>query len=134
MIPHKTERGKKALRRFKAYEGCPPPFDHRKRYVVPGSMRIVCLKPGRSYCKLGRLSHEVGWKYQDVVKALETKRKVRAFFEIKKREALKVFTIGYKSIYFLYNGIQKVFKPYKQFIKILAFFKFKNLEINCKPR
>lgn len=90
MIPHKTERGKKALRRFKAYEGCPPPFDRRKRYVVPGSMRVICLKPGRSYCRLGRLSHEVGWKYKDVVRALETKRKVRAVFEVRKREGLKV--------------------------------------------
>jgi hypothetical protein len=25
------------------------------------------LKPGRKYCTVGRLSHEVGWKYQDVV-------------------------------------------------------------------
>ena len=25
------------------------------------------MKPGRKYCTVGRLSHEVGWKYQDVV-------------------------------------------------------------------
>ena len=30
------------------------------------------------YCSLGRLSHEVGWKYQDVVATLEAKRKVKA--------------------------------------------------------
>ena len=27
---------------------------------------------------MGRLSHEVGWKYQDVVATLEAKRKVKA--------------------------------------------------------
>lgn len=47
MLPHKTERGKLALKRLRAYEGCPPPFDRRKRFVVPGAMRVVCLKPGR---------------------------------------------------------------------------------------
>lgn len=47
MIPHKTQRGKDALRRLKVYEGCPPPYDRRKRVVVPGAMRVMCLKPGR---------------------------------------------------------------------------------------
>lgn len=47
MIPHKTERGKQALRHLKCYEGCPPPYDRRKRLVVPGAMRVMCLKPGR---------------------------------------------------------------------------------------
>merc|ERR1712149_137276 len=47
MTPHKTERGKDAL------------------------------KHGRRFCSLGRLGHEVGWKYQDIVAALEAKRKVK---------------------------------------------------------
>ncbi|KAL1138672.1 hypothetical protein AAG570_008734 [Ranatra chinensis] len=90
MVPHKLERGKAALRRLKLYEGVPPPYDKRKRLVVPSAMRVMCLKPGRAYCHLGRLSHEVGWKYQSVVRALETKRKVRAVFAIRKRNQLKV--------------------------------------------
>uniref|UniRef100_A0A1B6E2E8 Uncharacterized protein n=2 Tax=Clastoptera arizonana TaxID=38151 RepID=A0A1B6E2E8_9HEMI len=92
MVPHKTERGKKALKRLKAYEGCPPPYDRRKRLVVPKAMRVLCLKPGRAFCHLGRLSHEVGWKYKDVVRALETKRKVKAVFSIRKRDGLKKLT------------------------------------------
>ncbi|KAK9498693.1 hypothetical protein O3M35_003272 [Rhynocoris fuscipes] len=92
MVPHKIERGKAALRRIKLFEGCPPPYDKRKRMVVPSAMRVLCLKPGRAYCHLGRLSHEVGWKYKDVVRALETKRKVRAVFDIRKRNALKKMT------------------------------------------
>lgn len=44
------------------------------------------------YCHVGRLSHEVGWKYQTVVRALETKRKVRAVLSIRKRDKLKKIT------------------------------------------
>lgn len=35
--------------------------------VVPQALRVLRLKPGRKYCTVGRLAHEVGWKYQDVV-------------------------------------------------------------------
>merc|ERR1711982_126853 len=66
MVPHKTPRGAAALSHLKVFEGVPPPYDKVTR--------------------VGRLSHEVGWKYQDTIKALEEKRKVRAaaFFERKK--------------------------------------------------
>lgn len=67
MIPHKTARGAAALERLKVFEGVPPPYDKKKRVVVPQALRILRLKPGRKYCTVGRLSHEVGWKYQDVV-------------------------------------------------------------------
>ncbi|KAI4465026.1 ribosomal protein l13 [Holotrichia oblita] len=92
MLPHKTERGKEALRKLKAYEGVPPPYDRRKRVVVPGALRVICLKPGRKFCHVGRLSHEVGWKYQSVVRTLETKRKVKAVLAIRKRNKLKKIT------------------------------------------
>jgi large subunit ribosomal protein L13Ae len=67
MIPHKTARGAAAMERLKVFEGVPPPYDKKKRVVVPQALRILRLKPGRKYCTVGRLSHEVGWKYQDVV-------------------------------------------------------------------
>ena len=67
MMPHKTERGAKALERLKTFEGVPPPYDHKKRQVVPQALRVLRLKPGRKYCTVGRLGHEFGWKYQDVV-------------------------------------------------------------------
>ncbi|KAJ3633203.1 hypothetical protein MTP99_010168 [Tenebrio molitor] len=92
MLPHKTERGKQALRRLKTYEGIPPPYDRRKRVVVPGALRVICLKPGRKFCHVGRLSHEVGWKYQTVVRTLESKRKVKAVLTIRKRDKLKKLT------------------------------------------
>ena len=67
MIAHKTPRGGAALERLKVFEGVPPPYDMVKKMVVPQALRILRLKPGRKYCTVGRLSHEVGWKYQDVV-------------------------------------------------------------------
>ncbi|EMF17018.1 60S ribosomal protein L16-B [Sphaerulina musiva SO2202] len=86
MIPHKTERGAKALERLKTFEGVPPPYDHKKRQVVPQALRVLRLKPGRKYCTVGRLGHEFGWKYQDVVSRLEERRKVKgqAYYEKKK--------------------------------------------------
>ncbi|KAF2716786.1 ribosomal protein L13 [Polychaeton citri CBS 116435] len=86
MIPHKTERGAKALERLKTFEGVPPPYDHKKRMVVPQALRVLRLKPGRKYCTVGRLGHEFGWKYQDVVSRLEERRKVKgaAYYERKK--------------------------------------------------
>lgn len=70
MISHKTARGQAALERLKVFEGVPPPYDTKKRMVVPQALRVLRLKPGRKYCTVGRLSHEVGWKYDDVVKRL----------------------------------------------------------------
>ncbi|KAF2222737.1 ribosomal protein L13 domain-containing protein [Elsinoe ampelina] len=86
MIPHKTARGAAAMERLKVFEGVPPPYDNKKRVVVPQALRVLRLKPGRKYCTVGRLGHEFGWKYQDVVSKLEEKRKVKsaAYYERKK--------------------------------------------------
>nr|QIB02602.1 ribosomal protein L13 [Eucryptorrhynchus scrobiculatus] len=110
MLPHKTERGKQALRRLKAYEGIPPPYDRRKRVVVPGALRVICLKPGRKFCHVGRLSHEAGWKYQSVVRTLETKRKVKAVLSIRKRDKLKKITK---------QASEKVAKQVKPFTEVI---------------
>ncbi|ORY03623.1 60S ribosomal protein L16 [Basidiobolus meristosporus CBS 931.73] len=86
MIPHKTARGTAAMERLKLFEGVPPPYDTMKRMVVPAALRVLRLKPGRKYTTISRLSSEVGWKYEDVVKKLEEKRKVKskAYYERKK--------------------------------------------------
>ena len=88
MVPHKTERGKEALKRLQCYEGMPSPFDKKKRMVVPAALKVLRLKPGRKYCTVGRLSHEVGWKYQDIVATLEAKRKVKSEVFHKKQKTL----------------------------------------------
>ncbi|ORY82137.1 60S ribosomal protein L13/L16 [Protomyces lactucae-debilis] len=94
-IPHKTARGMAALERLKVFEGIPPPFDKVKRMVVPQALRVLRLKPGRKYCTVGRLSHEVGWRYADVVSKLEERRKVKsaAAYAIKKAKITKVDNI-----------------------------------------
>ncbi|KAK4656476.1 60S ribosomal protein L16A [Podospora pseudocomata] len=89
MIPHKTARGAAALERLKVFEGVPPSYDKKKKMVVPQALRVLRLQPGRKYCTVGRLSHEVGWKYQDVVARLEERRKAKgaAYYERKKLAA-----------------------------------------------
>merc|ERR1712226_1525196 len=69
MLPHKTHRGENALHQVKPFEGIPPMYAKRRRVVVPSAMTVVCLKPGR--------------KYQNVVKALETKRKLKAVLRVR---------------------------------------------------
>jgi len=92
------------MERLKTFEGIPPPYDKKKRVVVPQALRVLRLKPGRKYCSVGRLGQEFGWKYQDVVAryatctsrfswdmltyydSLEERRKVKgaAYYERKK--------------------------------------------------
>merc|ERR1712002_516480 len=93
MLPHKTKRGQEALKRVKAFEGVPPPYDKMKRKVVPDALKALRLRPGRKHCKLGRLSHEVGWKYQGVVATLETKRKAKSAVYYKSKMADKKLRI-----------------------------------------
>merc|ERR1719249_283367 len=78
MLPHKLTRGKEALERLKVFEGVPPPYDKQKRLVVPSALKVLRLKDRRKFCVLGRLSHEVGWKYQNVIATLENRRKVKS--------------------------------------------------------
>lgn len=89
MIPHKTKRGKEALQKLKSFEGMPAPYDKQKKMVVPSCLRALKLKPRRAFCELSRISHEVGWKYQDVIKTLEAKRKVKSklFYDKKQKDA-----------------------------------------------
>ncbi|EMR10485.1 60S ribosomal protein L16 [Pneumocystis murina B123] len=78
MIPHKMARGSSALERLKVFEGIPPPYDKKKRMVVPEALRVLRLKPGRKFCTVGRLSKEIGWKYENIISKLEEKRKIRS--------------------------------------------------------
>lgn len=90
MLPHKTARGAAAMERLKVFEGVPEPYNSMKRMVVPAALRVLCLKPRRDFCTLGRLSHEVGWKYQAVLAKLEEQRKAEGtIYHENKVKALK---------------------------------------------
>lgn len=99
MIPHKTPRGKAALERLKVFEGVPPPYDKKKKVVVPQALRVLRLKPGRKYTTLGQLSSSVGWKYESIVSKLEDKRKARAAeYYAKKLASSKKLTAAKASV------------------------------------
>ena len=51
MVPHKTERGKDAMKRLVTFEGVPPPYDKKKRMVIPSALKVLRLKPGRKVRK-----------------------------------------------------------------------------------
>jgi len=90
MIPHKSKRGQAALERLKVFEGTPFPYDKMKRVVVPFALRVLRLKPGRKYCRLGDLASSVGWAHNGLIKKLEEKRMTgsTAYYLRKKQLAL----------------------------------------------
>lgn len=88
MIPHKTKRGAAALARLRAFEGVPPPYDRKKRMVIPDALKVLRLQPGHKYCLLGRLSKEVGWHHFDTITELEEKRKAKAQVSYERRKQL----------------------------------------------
>jgi large subunit ribosomal protein L13Ae len=78
MLPHKLWRGAQALKLLKVHEGVPAPYDRLKRATVPAALRIVKLRPGRKFTRLGDLATLVGWKYGGIIETLEKKRKLRS--------------------------------------------------------
>nr|XP_015001097.1 60S ribosomal protein L13a-like [Macaca mulatta] len=63
--------------RLEVFDSIPPPYDKKKWMMVLAAVKVVRLKPTRKFPYLGRLVHEVGWKYQAVAATLE-KRKEKA--------------------------------------------------------
>ncbi|CAO2596279.1 60S ribosomal protein L13a, partial [Lemmus lemmus] len=68
--------------------GIPPPDDKKKPMVLAAALKVVRLKPTGKFAYLGRLAHEVGWKYQAVTAALEEKRKEKAKIYYRKKKQL----------------------------------------------
>merc|ERR1712139_303106 len=90
MVPHKTPRGAAALDRLKTYEGIPHPYDRKKRMVIPSCLKVLRIRPERKFCKLADLSSQNGWKHENLLQRLESKRKVKsAAFYAKKKTAKK---------------------------------------------
>uniref|UniRef100_A0A2K5LZA1 Large ribosomal subunit protein uL13 n=1 Tax=Cercocebus atys TaxID=9531 RepID=A0A2K5LZA1_CERAT len=86
-LPHK--RGQAALGRRRVFDCIPPPYDKKKRMVVPAALKVVRLKPTRKFAYLGRLAYEVGWKYQAVTATLEEKRKEKAKIHYQRKKQLR---------------------------------------------
>ncbi|KAL6478354.1 hypothetical protein MHYP_G00141890 [Metynnis hypsauchen] len=113
MLSHKTKRGQAALERLKVFDGIPPPYDKRKRVVVPAALKIVRLKPTRKFALLGRLAHEVGWKYQAITTTLEERRKEKARMRYnKKRVQIKLSRKAEKNVESKISKYTDVLKQY----------------------
>ncbi|KAL4694135.1 hypothetical protein H8959_013400, partial [Pygathrix nigripes] len=41
LLPHKTQGGQAALDRLKVFDGIPPPYDKKKRMVVPAALKVA---------------------------------------------------------------------------------------------
>ncbi|XP_033994813.1 60S ribosomal protein L13a-like [Trematomus bernacchii] len=98
MLPHKTKRGQAALDRMKVFDGIPLPYDKRKRTVVPAALKIVRLQPTCKFALLGRLAHEVGWKYAAITATLEDKRKKAKLRYGKKKSTIKLTKVAEKNV------------------------------------
>ena len=89
MIPHKTKCDAAALSRLRDFEGVPPPYDQKKRMVIPDALKVLRLQPSHKYCLLGRLSKEVGWNHHETITELEGNRKAKAWVSYERRKKLE---------------------------------------------
>jgi len=87
MVHQKTHRGQAAIGRLSTFEGIPHPYDKMKRKVIPAALRVVRLKPGRRYTKMGDMANLVGWKHKELVDSLEDKRRAKADAYFQKKKA-----------------------------------------------
>merc|ERR1711982_40963 len=76
-----------ALARLKTFDGCPAPYDKKKKLVVPDALRILNLRPYRAYSNLGKICSQLGWKHGGLIEGLEDKRKEAAAADYKERAA-----------------------------------------------
>lgn len=98
MLPRKTKRGEAAMASLKVFEGVPPPYDTKKRKVVPAALKVLRLQPHRRFTVLNDLAKKVGWTKGDLIERLEEKRKARskAFYD-KKQERLAKYSKALES-------------------------------------
>ncbi|KAF4010752.1 hypothetical protein G4228_001986 [Cervus hanglu yarkandensis] len=80
------------------FAGIPPPYDKKKRMVVPAALKVLCLKPTQKCAYLCRPAHEVGWKYQLVTITLEEKRKEKAMIHHQKKQLMRLRKQAEKNI------------------------------------
>lgn len=90
MVPHKTTRGANAMARLAVFEGIPPPYDTKKRLIVPEAVKAIRMRPDHNFTVIGDLSKEVGWGYGPLVAKLEAQRKVKeqAYYAEKKAKQI----------------------------------------------
>ncbi|EFJ23775.1 hypothetical protein SELMODRAFT_102594 [Selaginella moellendorffii] len=83
MLPRSKRAG--ALRNFKAYDGCPPPYGVVKKMVIPDALKVLRMRRESPFCLLGALARDLGWEGGDFVAKLEAKRKEKALVFYKRK-------------------------------------------------
>uniref|UniRef100_A0A8C3YU48 Large ribosomal subunit protein uL13 n=1 Tax=Catagonus wagneri TaxID=51154 RepID=A0A8C3YU48_9CETA len=79
LLCHKTKQCQAALDHLKVFDGILTPYD-----------KVVCLKPMRKFAYIGRLAHEVGWKYQAVTIILEKKKEKANVHYWRKKQLMRL--------------------------------------------
>merc|ERR1739848_627845 len=88
MLPNKTGRGQKAYARLNTYDGCPPPFNTTKKFLIPSALKVTRSKPGRKIASVGRLCDELGWQYAGIVASSKLKDMLMLKFGLKRNKKL----------------------------------------------
>ncbi|XP_030077473.1 putative 60S ribosomal protein L13a protein RPL13AP3 [Microcaecilia unicolor] len=111
---HKSECDQAALERLKVFDGIPPPYDRRKRMVVPAALKIVYPN-----LHISRLAHEVKWKYQASIATLEEKWKEQAKLHYeKKKEVMKLKKHSEKNVEGKITKYTDVLKQYGILLRV----------------
>ena len=55
MVPHKMKRGECAMSRLTCFDGCPSPYDKKKRVIVPKALKVIRMEKSRNFSNLGDL-------------------------------------------------------------------------------
>lgn len=91
MMAYKTARGQAAMARLKVFEGVPPQYQKVKKMAVSDALKVLRLKPGRNWCRLGDVAAQVGWSGKTVLAKYEAERKERSLGWFRqKKEALQL--------------------------------------------
>merc|ERR1739847_151810 len=88
MLPNKTGRGQKVYANLHTYDGCPPPFDRTKKFLIPSALKVTRSRPGRKIASVGRLCDELGWQYAGIVASSKLKDMLMLKFGLKRNKKL----------------------------------------------
>lgn len=86
MVPKKKEKGFKALKNLKVYEGCPQKYQDKEFYHVPKALIKYTADPKRKFYILGDLLRRYGWKDYELVRNLNIKEEKRRKFISEKKD------------------------------------------------
>ncbi|XP_021064437.1 60S ribosomal protein L13a-like [Mus pahari] len=88
MLSYTTKRVQAVLEHLKELDRISPPHDKKKLMEVPAALKVVCLKPTRTFAYLMHLAYEVMLKFQAVTATLEERWKEKSKIHYWKKKQL----------------------------------------------